>query len=85
MGMIYKRGKVFWIKYYCTGRPIHSRGRRGSGGAPIGPGAGDGPHGEIPGCFMETPFTIMPYALSRSFVASFGLVEIILQRILCGS
>ena len=22
MGMIYKRGKVFWIKYYCDGRPI---------------------------------------------------------------
>jgi len=22
MGMIYKRGKVFWIKYYSGGRPI---------------------------------------------------------------
>ena len=22
MGMIYKRGKVFWIKYYCDGKPI---------------------------------------------------------------
>ena len=22
MGMIYKRGQVFWIKYYCAGRPI---------------------------------------------------------------
>jgi len=20
--MIYKRGKVFWIKYYCGGKPI---------------------------------------------------------------
>jgi integrase len=22
MGMIYKRGDIFWIKYYCAGRPI---------------------------------------------------------------
>lgn len=22
MGMLYKRGKVFWIKYYSAGRPI---------------------------------------------------------------
>jgi hypothetical protein len=22
MGMIYKRGEVFWIKYYCAGPPI---------------------------------------------------------------
>jgi integrase len=22
MGMIYKRGEIFWIKYYCAGRPI---------------------------------------------------------------
>ncbi len=22
MGMIYKRGKVFWIKYYSGGKPI---------------------------------------------------------------
>src|SRR5262245_59682433 len=22
MGMIYKRGEVFWIKYYCSGKPI---------------------------------------------------------------
>jgi integrase len=22
MGMLYKRGKVFWIKYYCAGRAI---------------------------------------------------------------
>lgn len=22
MGMIYKRGKMFWIKYYCGGKPI---------------------------------------------------------------
>ena len=22
MGMIYKRGKVFWVKYYCGGKPI---------------------------------------------------------------
>ncbi|HSL04209.1 MAG TPA: hypothetical protein VK901_11835 [Nitrospiraceae bacterium] len=22
MGMIYKRGEVFWIKYYVHGRPI---------------------------------------------------------------
>lgn len=22
MGMIYKRGKVFWVKYYSSGKPI---------------------------------------------------------------
>lgn len=22
MGMIYTRGEVFWIKYYCAGKPI---------------------------------------------------------------
>jgi len=31
MGMIYKRGEIYWIKYYCGGRLIHSRCRRGSG------------------------------------------------------
>ena len=35
MGMIYKRGEIYWIKYYCGGRPIRSRRRRGSGGSGI--------------------------------------------------
>ena len=35
MGMIYKRGEIYWIKYYCGGRPFRSRRRRGSGGSGI--------------------------------------------------
>jgi hypothetical protein len=33
MDMIYKRGEILWVKYYCAGRPIRSRRRRGSGGS----------------------------------------------------
>jgi len=32
MGMLYKRGEVLWIKYYCAGRPIReSTGTMASG------------------------------------------------------
>jgi hypothetical protein len=27
MGMIYKRGEIFWVKYYCAGRPIRESAR----------------------------------------------------------
>jgi len=27
MGMIYKRGKVYWIKYYCNGKPYRESTR----------------------------------------------------------
>ncbi len=27
MGMIYRRGEVFWIKYYSGGRPIRESAR----------------------------------------------------------
>src|SRR3954463_3824854 len=40
MGMIYKRGEVFWIKYYSGGRPIREstdREGRVTMGAPILP------------------------------------------------
>jgi hypothetical protein len=31
MGMLYKRGEVYWITYACACRPIRSWGSRGSG------------------------------------------------------